>query len=118
MSPSTVLDNRGGILKMKPAIATKRTIFVSEGCRREHSALFKFIDKVVKSEPGANWTWMVDQATFLALKVKHPKFAGVVGLVRAAEKSTEAFAGVNHIFSLDEFLEFISNHQPEECVPY
>ena len=53
MSPSTIQDNCGGILKMKPAIATKRTIFVSENCRKEHNNLLKFID--LRMHSGAQW---------------------------------------------------------------
>ena len=52
MSPSTLLEKRGGIVKAKRAAAIQRTIFVSEACRKKHSRLLRFIGGVVQQTHG------------------------------------------------------------------
>ena len=112
-NPEYILSagDRGACVAFRPAIATKRQLWMSECFRQEHPVSAAAIDNAM-TRNDSKWR-QLDEATFVQKMLRNLSGYGVIGIVSAALKRDDVVWSIAHnVFSACQFTEFISVIDP------
>ena len=115
MTPAMIIDQSGPARKFKPALSTKREVWVSDAVRDRHTRIWLAILESMQQSPDHKWILIHSAAAYARAKVRagqQKRSAQVLAL--CADDEVTQNPGLAHVLTCETFLAFISAEDEDQ----